>query len=864
MLAYLQFNIFITKRVFMFPLEKLLAEKQTADPDELLEMFLSFVSSQGLSLYPAQEDGILALFQGDNVILNTPTGSGKSLVATALHFYSLARKRRSYYTCPIKALVNEKFIALCKIFGPKNVGMSTGDATVNPDAPIICCTAEILANIALREGEEIMVQDVIMDEFHYYSDRDRGAAWQIPLLIMKYSRFLLMSATLGDTEPFRKILDDLTGLNTTVIKGSERPVPLEFYYKEEALQNTLVNLVNNNKAPVYLVNFTQRECAENAQSLMSSDFSSKEEKQLIAAELKGKKFNSPYGKELQKILRHGIGIHHAGLLPKYRLIVEKLAQKGLLKVICGTDTLGVGVNVPIRTVLFTKLCKYDGEKVGLVLIRDFQQISGRAGRKGFDDKGTVVALAPEHVVENKKLESKAAGDPKKIRKIKRKPAPQKGYVHWDEQTFQKLIESEAEPLTSKFQVNHGMLLNVLGRRSGGPEAMRQLIKECHESPVIKERLRKQAFKLFRSLLEKGIVELVPIEGCIRRQVRVKIELQDDFSLFQELAIWLISTLPQLDPFSESYDLDLMTMVESIIENPRAILFKQIDKAKTQKVSELKAEGVEFEERMEILDKITYPKPNEEFIYSTFNEFLARHPWLEADNIKPKSIVREMYENYMSFDEYVKEYGLQRSEGLLLRYISEAYKVLAQSVPETYKNESIKELILFLKAIVTQVDNSLLFEWESLDSGKSVEEIESEKRGEEDSHDITANKRELYVLIRNEVFRVLRNLAVRNYRNLIASIEPMSPNGKSWQERDIEEVMNLYYSSHEQMLLDKSSRASDCLRIEIAAETCKIEQTILDTEGLNDWVVKMHVDLRETAENQVVSIYLDEIAQIENL
>ena len=404
--------------------------------DDIFSRFVDHVTAKKLALYPAQEDALLEIVSGKNVILNTPTGSGKSLVATAMIFKAMAEGKRSVYTCPIKALVNEKFFALCEDFGPENVGMLTGDAAINRDAPILCCTAEILANICLRQGHFAPVDYVVIDEFHYYSDRERGAAWQIPLLVLSSSTFLLMSATLGNTDLFEKELTTLTGRETAVVRSTKRPVPLDFEYRETPLHETLADLVKHFRHPVYLVNFTQRACAEEAQNLMSVDFCTKEEKKAISEALRDVSFDSPYGKEVQKFLKHGVGIHHAGLLPRYRLAVEKLAQAGHLKVICGTDTLGVGVNIPIRTVVFTKLCKFDGEKTALLTVRDFQQISGRAGRKGFDDAGTVVVQAPEHVIENKIAQQKATGDAKKLRKWKPSKPPERGYAHWDEQTFQ--------------------------------------------------------------------------------------------------------------------------------------------------------------------------------------------------------------------------------------------------------------------------------------------------------------------------------------------------------------------------------------------------------------------------------------------
>ena len=545
-----------------WPLQDLIQKKQTTGGNSL-DLFLDYAFAKGLTLYPAKEEAILELETGKNLILNTPTGSGKSLVATFLHFHALAEGRKSIYTCPIKALVNEKFLSLCQEFGPDQVGMITGDATVNPDAPIICCTAEILSNFALRLGDETPYGDIIMDEFHYYSDRDRGVAWQIPLLILKKSRFLLMSATLGDTFFFEKALTDLNGFESLTLKSVARPVPLDFEYSERPLHFKIADLIEQKKYPIYLVNFTQRECAEEAQNLLSVDFCTKEEKKKIGEMLEGVDFKSPYGKDVERFLKHGVGLHHAGLLPRYRVLVEKLAQKGLLKIICGTDTLGVGVNVPIRTVLFTKLCKYDGEKTTILSVRDFQQISGRAGRKGFDDQGTVVVQAPEDSIENLILEQKAANDPKKAKKmVKRKP-PEKGFLPWNKDTLMKLSEGQPEALTSRFKVDHAMILNVLSRpETRNCDALRTLIKRSHESAVQKKRHGKLAFSLFRSLVDRQIIGLNPL--------RVNVDLQEDFSLNHSLALFLIDTLKLLDPHDLNYPLDVLTLVESILEKPDLI------------------------------------------------------------------------------------------------------------------------------------------------------------------------------------------------------------------------------------------------------------------------------------------------------
>lgn len=648
----------------------------------------------------------MALLEGENVILNTPTGSGKSLVAEALIFQSMALGKRSVYTCPVKALVNEKFLALCKLFGAESVGLMTGDGAVNREAPILCCTAEILSNMALTEGAAAKVDDVIMDEFHYYSDRERGMAWQVPLLELSGARFLLMSATLGDMEFFKKSIEELTQRATRIITGLDRPVPLEFEYRgETALQETVLDLMKLNRAPIYLVNFTQNLAADEAQSLMSIDFLSKDQKKALLERIKDVPFRSPYGKELARYIKHGVGVHHAGLLPKYRILVERLAQEGFLKVISGTDTLGVGVNIPIRTVLFTKLCKYDGEKTAILSSRDFHQISGRAGRRGFDDKGYVVAQAPEHVIENVKLDRKIQANPGKAKKVVKSKPPEKGYVHWDEATFQKLQKSTPEPLQSRFKVDHGLVLSVLSRPEDGCASLRRLIRVSHESAVGKRKHRKRAFELFRSLVDRKIIGLNPMA--------VHADLQKDFSLHQSLSLWLIDTVGELDPASETFALDVVTLCEAIVESPDLILRKQTDRARQALFHQLKADGVEFEERQEKLDAVEAPKPLREFIYQTFNDFVDRHPWVGTENIRPKSIVREMIENGYGFADYIREYELQRGEGVLLRTVNDVYKVLAHTVPEAMKDERLREIETDLALILKSVDSSLMDEWDRL-------------------------------------------------------------------------------------------------------------------------------------------------------
>ena len=825
--------------------------------DVLLGRFLEYAEARRLQLYPAQESAILELFEDKNVILNTPTGSGKSLVAAALHFQAIAQGRRSIYTCPIKALVNEKFMALCREFGPDNVGLSTGDASVNRDAPILCCTAEILANIALREGPQADVRDVVMDEFHYYADRERGVAWQVPLLTLPQTRFLLMSATLGDATYFEEDLTRLTGRATITVSSTDRPVPLEHAYSELPLAKTLETLVADGKAPVYVVHFTQLEAAQSAQDFTSINVCTREEKNAIGNAIEGFKFTSPYGPDIRKWLKHGIGLHHAGLLPKYRVLVEQLAQKGLLKIICGTDTLGVGINVPIRTVLFTRLCKFDGQKTGILSARDFHQIGGRAGRKGFDDRGWVVAQAPEHVIENLKLAEKSARDGKKT--VKRQP-PEKNFVNWDKNTFLRLIAAPPDRLTSRFQVTHGMLLNVLSREGDGCAAMQKLLRDCHESPKQKKAHTRRAWQLFRSLVERGIVEFIPPRSSGgesaptsaatigTRKLRVNVELQDDFSMDQTLSLYVLETIPLVDPQQPDYALVLLTLVESILEDPAIILRKQLDRVKDQKMAEMKMDGVEYEQRMEELEKLEWPKPNREFVYSTFNAFADRHPWVGQENIHLKSIAREMFESFRSFADYVRDYELQRAEGVLLRHLNSVFKVLAQTVPDAAKNDQVREMELYFGSLLRQVDSSLLDEWEKMRDPNYQRAETPEVRpadAEEAALDITRDAKAFTAAIRNRIFTFLRALIIGDYEGALGILNTgADAEGQPWTADRLAEAVDGYHADHERINLDPEARNARHTYVAPAEDkkTWRVEQMLMDPEGHNDWVAEFEVDI----------------------
>ena len=686
---------------------------ETSGSDELLDAFLEWSLAAELELYPHQEEAVLRLLAGENVVLSTPTGSGKSLVAVAGAFATLAQGRRATYTAPIKALVSEKFFELTAALGPSDVGMVTGDASVNGGAPVIACTAEILAQRALRSGADTPADLVVMDEFHYYGDRDRGWAWQVPLLQLPRAQFLLMSATLGDTIALRKDLSARTGRDTALVASAERPVPLDVEYRETPLHVSIEELLKTGRAPVYIVHFTQREATARAQSLTSLKVLSAEQKAAVKEAVGGFRFDTPIGKDLRRFVLAGIGVHHAGMLPKYRLLIEKLAQQGHLKLICGTDTLGVGVNVPIRTVLFTRLYKYDGRRTRVLSVRDFQQIAGRAGRRGFDTVGSVWVQAPEHSVENKRAEMRAAGDPKKLRKLVRRKPPERGYAHYDDKTLARLWDGTPERLESSFDVTHAMMLNVLDRPGDGCTAMKRLLVDNHEPRSRQRRHIRKAVGVFRSLVDAEIVEVLDGADELGRPVRVNLDLQDEFRLNQPLGLFALEAISVLDSEAPDYHLQALSVVESVLEDPMAVLLAQRDKAKDELMTRMKDERVEYEERMERLAEVTWPKPEAEFIEPAFATFARHHPWVGHLRPSPKSVVRDMLEHADTFNQYVSRYGLKRSEGLVLRYLTDCYKALVQTVPAAAVNEQLAEANEWLGALVRGVDSSLLDEWERL-------------------------------------------------------------------------------------------------------------------------------------------------------
>jgi hypothetical protein len=667
-----------------------------------------------------------------------------------------------------------------------------------------------------------------------------------------------MSATLGNTAPIAERLERDTGRPVATVSSEERPVPLDFDYRETPLHETVQDLLDTGRAPIYVVNFTQKEAAELAQSLTSLKLASREERDSIAAAVGGFRFDTPYGKEFRRFIGFGVGVHHAGLLPKYRLLVEQLAQQGLLKVISGTDTLGVGVNIPIRTVLFTKLAKFDGRKFGILSVRDFKQIAGRAGRKGFDDRGWVVAQAPEHVVEKRQIDRSALSDKLKKKRLAKKKGPGKGDVSWTRETFESLIARPPEMLESRFQITHGMVLDLLQRDAalddpgrGNFASLREIVRRCHEDEASKRRLLAEAAARARSLYRAGVVRMQRDTATDYLWVVVDEDLQTNFSLHQALSLWLVETLGRLDPGAPDYPLDVLTLVEAVLEDPRIVLLKQADRAKTELIGRLKAEGVPYEERIARLEEVTHPKPLAEFVYETFNRFRDQHRWVRGEAISPKSIGRELFEGFLSFGDYVRLYGLHRSEGVLLRYLSQLYKTLVQSVPERARDEGVYDEIGFLRSLLERTDTSLLDEWESLLHPElHAREIADRRAAKEAlrAHELLDDPKAFTARVRAELHQLVRALARRDWEEAAAGVRPGDPDDPSgpaapWTPERFEAALAPFHAAYAEILFTPEARQAHWTVIDpTGPRAWRVRQTLLDPAGDHLWHLEGAIDL----------------------
>ena len=817
-------------------------------PDAAFERFLEWTGDRGIELWEHQEEALMDLAAGDHVILGTPTGSGKSLVALGMLFMGMAQGKRAYYTAPIKALVSEKFFDLVEVLGRDNVGMITGDTHINTSAPVICCTAEILANQALREGEDSDVGCVAMDEFHYFADPDRGWAWQVPLLTLPHAQFMLMSATLGDVSQIAQALERQTGTQVDLVTDAPRPVPLAYEYVDTTLEGTVELALRRGEAPLYIVHFSQDAALSTAQSLANFGIASKEQREQIKEASRGTKFTTAFGKILKRLLSCGVGVHHAGMLPRYRLLVEKLAQQGLLPVICGTDTLGVGINVPIHTVVLTALTKFDGYRMRRLRAREFHQIAGRAGRSGFDTEGMVIAEAPEHDIENAKLMAKAGDDPKKLRRIKKKKPPE-GFVTWNKQTFERLIETQPETLQPRLRITHSMVLSMVEQGGDARAHVSELIAASLQTDEEKLKLNARADEIFATLIDSGVVVRAevppapdaPADAEAEVDYALTVDLPEDFALDQPLSPFLLAALELLDPESETYTLDLISMVEATLEDPKQVLRAQERAERDRAMAAMKADGIDYEERLERLQEVTYPKPLEEMLAGAFAQYCAEVPWANDYELSPKSVLRDMLESASDFKGYVQKLKIARSEGILLRYLAEAYRSLDRTVPTAKRNERLDDIVSWLGFMVRSVDSSLVDAWEAAGDPAALD-IAPPTAADQ----VVADRRGVTLLVRNALFRRV-TLAARDHADQLGDLDAdFGMTEARWQR-----ALDAYHDEHEEILTDGDARSTAMFSIdesdEQTAHVWHVHQIFADESADHDFGIMADLDLDATQE-----------------
>lgn len=831
------------------------------DASVLFDIFVLWArNARGVDLWPHQEESLLEILSGHHAIVNTPTGSGKSLIALGMHFVALAQQKRSYYTAPLKALVSEKFFELVSVFGAHNVGMITGDSQINSQALVVCCTAEILANQALREGERADVSCVAVDEFHFYADPHRGWAWQVPLITLPHTQFVLMSATLGDTDKIAQSLEETSGREVSIISSVERPVPLQYGYVLDDVHSVISTQIQQGHGPVYVVHFAQEAAVETAQQLANLGVSTREQRDKIKEALRDTRFTTVFGKTLKRLLLTGVGVHHAGMLPRYRRLVENLAQDGLLPVICGTDTLGVGINVPIHTVVFTMLTKYDGFKQRRLRTREFHQIAGRAGRSGFDSEGLVIALAPEHEIENAKALAKAGNDPKKLKKVKKKKAPE-GFVNWTEATFTKLIESQPEVLVPHMQITHSMVLNVISHGGDAWARVVNLIKKSQVGAEEQNKLRERAAEIFRTLFDSHIVEKWELDDG-SMDYTLTIDMPGDLALDQPLSPFLIAALELLDPESDSYALDVVSAVEATLENPFAVLRVQERRARDEAMRVMKDEGLEYDERMDRLQEITYPQPLKDLLVPAFLRYCTDVPWAADYSLQCKSVVRNMLETASSFSEYTSSMGLARSEGTLLRYLSDAYRALSRTVPRDKRDEQLDTIIDWLDVVVRSVDSSLVDEWEAA-AGLTQEKNEDTQTATPVIDVIAAHKKGLTTLVRNALFKRVQYIDLDDVSALGELDSAWGMPVHEWKD-----ALDDFYDEHDGLLTTADARSSKFFMIDDKQEKTHhrwhVRQILCDIEGDYDWAIDGIVDLDSTREQGDVVFESYDVNVIEDL
>ncbi|HEY8591039.1 MAG TPA: DUF3516 domain-containing protein, partial [Naasia sp.] len=437
-----------------------------------------------------------------------------------------------------------------------------------------------------------------------------------------------------------------------------------------------------------------------------------------------------------------------------------------------------------------------------------------------------------------KLIAKAGDDLKKRRKIIRKKAPE-GFVSWGEPSFRKLVEAEPEALTSRMQLTAAMLINVIGRGGDVFGNVRGLVFGNHESSERQYELARRALGIYRTLKAAGVVEVV--DG----RVRLLVDLPPNFALNQPLSPFALAAFELLDAEAPTHALDVISVIEATLDDPRPVLSQQEYKARGEAVAAMKAEGIEYDQRMELLEEITHPRPLAELLEQAFETFASSQPWVRDFALRPKSVVRDMFERAMTFTEFVGFYQLGRSEGLVLRYLSDAYRAIRQTVPDASTGEELRDIVEWLGELVRQVDSSLVDEWEQLINPADDPDAPVVPPA---PPSVLTNRRAFLVLVRNELFRRVQ-LAARDRADQLGELDAES----GMDEEAWGRALDAYYAEHDTIGTGPAARGPGMLQVAEEPDVWRVQQIVDDPAGDHDWRITADVDLAASEEQGVAVV-----------
>lgn len=694
-----------------------------------------FFWSQGREPYPVQEQAISAIIGGQSVLVTVPTGTGKTMMAKAGIFAALARGQRVVYTTPLRALTEEKFRELSADFGEANVGFATGDYKVNREAPVQVEVAEILWNRVVGEKNVCPADLVIMDEGHYLNDLERGYVWEQSIIgLDPRSQLVVLSATVGHPERFCHWVELTRKVKMLSIDSRERRVPLEHQFKEELLIDVVKQLAHDGDVPAIIFCFGRELCFEVARLLKSCRrFTTDAEKEEIDKRCDAALLPAGVAKELRPLLTHGIGVHHAGILPRYKQLVEELTLERKLRFVVSTETIAAGINLPAKTVVFPALRKFIKKEARLVTPAEFHQMAGRAGRPQFDDRGLAIALAPEAVTVDLRKELKAAGkrgaiDEVKIKKTiygrAKNDAQRTGELIWTPEIHAELVKGEPAELRSKTKITAEQVLAI-----GLPDLTTHRLPG---QPVPADAPPLEPIDEIEASLPPSMrLNVVTVIDHLLTDERTKRELHKTLAMLVDnlRAVGVLdehgtqvtgNMIKQLQGMDGLFVFHLLRNEQLDYEDYRALVELLIDHDAVQRMLDRKGDDAKREWCRTRLRELRDANPqaawedaeaewdrDHPYVPSKMEEALARfqaqvpHPEIHGGK-KQKRIWSRMDDEQIGFLDFVIKEGLEHEEGSLFTYLVRCMNT-ARKLGEVSMLDQFTELADRIKACLARVD-----------------------------------------------------------------------------------------------------------------------------------------------------------------